>query len=588
MAFTAADIPGRIDLLLNGQGYILSNVDSPRARYSQKQTFVERSNTDADYGDDQQDFWLTATQRDWSLGEDQKFFRAKDPDSVRKCWRTDKVNIFNVGRAIMMADRVALTFSANVIGAGEWLTEWYTCTATNLMKVQGTTITDLGAHGAGTVASKEFAADQNFLYIAGGTNLRSWNGAAFATFSATPNGGAAFLSNVLYNIHNTTGIVNKFSTAGAATTVYTFQSANGTAEQNVMWLAQFGGKVLIIRNLGGNGDEIWQYDGTGVSLLHKFPLEFSIEDVCVSQGLIFILGSTALGTNTSWPRLYVYADGTIATAWTSSDRNTNGGTGGITSFGDGVAFTDQTTQRVLIYDIGSGGVRTLFSYTASGGKKELQSNTNGVLMVQNSTTSGYKWPQTSPVLPTSATLTTSLFDFDSSLVKLMRGITVDFDAATDGDGGSVDIAYRLNNLDGSFTTLQTTAVSGTEYLLTNITARSISVQVTLSKGTSSGGPTLKRIYVRAVPILPLFREWDFLLDCTGRNGKDHVILRNGESHPKDGLQMAQDIKTAIASQTPISMTDRFGTYNVVLEGNGTEIDEVRPEEFSVKIHVREV
>ncbi len=52
-------------------------------------------------------------------------------------------------------------------------------------------------------------------------------------------------------------------------------------------------------------------------------------------------------------------------------------------------------------------------------------------------------------------MTSSLSDFDSSLTKIFQGITVDYDEAGTGDGGSVDIAYRLNDLDGAYTSLQT-------------------------------------------------------------------------------------------------------------------------------------
>lgn len=43
------------------------------ATYGHSPTFVERSNVSGDYGDNQQAFWLVASQRDWSLGEQQPF-----------------------------------------------------------------------------------------------------------------------------------------------------------------------------------------------------------------------------------------------------------------------------------------------------------------------------------------------------------------------------------------------------------------------------------------------------------------------------------------------------------------------------------
>lgn len=48
-------------------------------------TFVDRANVGAGYGDDQQAFWMTFTQKDWSGGVGQKYFRNADPQN-RSCW----------------------------------------------------------------------------------------------------------------------------------------------------------------------------------------------------------------------------------------------------------------------------------------------------------------------------------------------------------------------------------------------------------------------------------------------------------------------------------------------------------------------
>src|SRR5438094_1511910 len=90
---TAAMVGPRYDLLVDGFGYVLDrtwNPDSlrhPPTAYKFTPTFLERTNVGAGYGDDQQAFWLTASQNDWSLGEQQRFFRATDADSVRRYYR---------------------------------------------------------------------------------------------------------------------------------------------------------------------------------------------------------------------------------------------------------------------------------------------------------------------------------------------------------------------------------------------------------------------------------------------------------------------------------------------------------------------
>src|SRR2546425_3150974 len=94
-AFTATDVPNRIDLLLDGNGFMFDETIDPTSLYSSRQraqyglspVFVQRQNVSGDYGDNQQDFFLTFTQRDWSEGEQQKYFRQSDPDAIRRYWR---------------------------------------------------------------------------------------------------------------------------------------------------------------------------------------------------------------------------------------------------------------------------------------------------------------------------------------------------------------------------------------------------------------------------------------------------------------------------------------------------------------------
>jgi hypothetical protein len=171
------------------------------------------------------------------------------------------------------------------------------------------------------------------------------------------------------------------------------------------------------------------------------------------------------------------------------------------------------------------------------------------------------------------------------LTKRFRSIEVEFDAATDGNGGSVDISYRTGDVDGSYTSLVTGATSGSENLLTNITGKSVSVKVTLNKGTSTLGPTLKRIKVRAVPVRPPFRKDKFVLNCQGRDG-NNIRLRDNSTHTKDGKAMATDLRTAATTTNPITIIDTFGSYTGVIES--LELIEVQPEEFLAIGSFREV
>src|SRR5437588_1872167 len=101
MAFTAADVGPKIDLLLDGNGFLFDETIDPTSLYSSRQraqyglspVFVQRQNVSGDYGDNQQDFFVTFTQRDWSEGEPQRFFRQSDDDSKRRYWRGTNIDI---------------------------------------------------------------------------------------------------------------------------------------------------------------------------------------------------------------------------------------------------------------------------------------------------------------------------------------------------------------------------------------------------------------------------------------------------------------------------------------------------------------
>src|SRR4051812_23328751 len=94
MAFSATDVGARIDVLIDGQGYIFDDTLDSGSVYSQHQRaelglspiFIERQNVSGDFGDNQQDFWLTSTQKDWSEGEQQRYARVNDADSARRFW----------------------------------------------------------------------------------------------------------------------------------------------------------------------------------------------------------------------------------------------------------------------------------------------------------------------------------------------------------------------------------------------------------------------------------------------------------------------------------------------------------------------
>jgi hypothetical protein len=120
----------------------------------------------------------------------------------------------------------------------------------------------------------------------------------------------------------------------------------------------------------------------------------------------------------------------------------------------------------------------------------------------------------------------------------------------------------------------------------------------LKKGTSTAGPVLKRIYVRAAPVLQQFKLREFVLDLGG-TAKTSNRLRDDSLATKTGRQMADLLIAAAQSNTPFQVTDRFGTYNMLVDNSsqsGLEIYEIHPSvdnpassgSFVARIRLREV
>lgn len=602
----AADVPERYDVVINGVGYMFSEVEAPgtlaykpEAQFGYTPTFVERTNTQGDFGDNQQAFWLSATQRDWSLGEQQKFFHPNaDAESGRRYWVGASVDVSVPGQVTLRNAITALTFPENIYSAAPRGQNFYVGGATKLFKVDNAgAITDLGAHGLGQFADT-MTSDQDEVYLAssfGAAKIRYYT-SSFGDFSATTDTYAAlaYLNNALYAISNS-GVLYSFDTGGVRTALFTWRDARGLGviDGNVE-LQPYGGKLLILfEGSFRAGAELWIYDGTGVSKVAQFSPNFTAKTMSVlSSGMVLIGGYFFKGGTTinNKPAIFYYLNGTTGALWAVEAFVNATSIGAIVApFLEGAVWIDNTTNTILFYNPATGGVSTFgVSVTPGVTLPFIVAGNYGWLAALSGTTGGWFWPANAVV--TSGSIISSLMDFDSSLDKLFRGIKVDWDAAVDGDGGSVDIAYRLDNLNSStYTALQTAAVSGTEYLLTGVTGRMISVKITLNKGTSTLGPKVKRVAVRAVPRQQSFRRVIYYLQCTGLDGRAPLRLRDGVSmEPNDGLALIQNLRTAALSQTPVSITDELGTYTGIVELDGLDIRRVKKNEFLVQCPCREV
>lgn len=597
MAFAAADVPGRIDLLLNGDGYMFAEPQETRAQLGITATFVPRSNTQGDYGDNQQDFFFKTSQNDWSLGSGQKYYR-RDEDRRRRFWLSEGMNISVPGQATLGNDLYTTTTTTRYAASPRDTTSFYVVGGSggNLFYHDTTSgETSIGAHGLGADPMPlAIANDTDNVYFSNytaGVGVRKYDIVAgtFSTFSATKCAALCYNNNTLWGYDLTNWSVGYFSSAGAWTTAFQWKGADGnaptipTSTATGGKLCAYGGKVLFLkfyadstRSLTG---DLYLVDTTGASLVASLPGGFYVSDMTVAYGAAFIAGANVGTDGRLKPAIYVYTNGSLELLWQAPWYTTE--IKGICGFSGGIAFND-ALYGLMYYDIGTGAVSNL---AAANNGSTLTGGQGAIHIVGGD---NYIFPNPNAYVSSGA-LYTSLDDLDSSLTKVFRGITVEFEA---GSYGTVDLAYQVDSVTGAYTSLQTGITSGTEYALSNITGKSISVKVTVNRGAGAPPnntvPVIKKITVRAVPKQASYRKDTYVLALGGVDGKNVQQLRDGTWHPSDGLAQATALRTTANAGTPVTVVDQFGSYTGVIENEGFQLRCYRPGEFVAIVPVREV
>ncbi len=615
MTYTASDVPGRADVLINGEVYRYLDLEDVKGISSFAPTFLQRTNVSDAYGDEDQDWWLTMGQRDWSLGEGQRYSSVTDPDSARRYWLGEAVDVNRAGQVTLLPAKLTNTAAAAVQGCFSYghpsSGQLVVVGGTNAYLLSTTgSFTSLLAHGCTTPYptssigdGEEGATSADRVILVGGTGqIRAHDGTGWSNFDATHGvSSAAYLNNTYYGIKD--GVLYRWSSAGARTTLFSWQSSRGNVytASNPGMIVAYGGDIAILLNgIGGDISTLWIYDGVAPAVVAQFTRGFLAYSLAVVDGALLIGGiyvkDSASAVIQVRPAVFAFTGGGLAELWSSETWLHTGvepyGSGTVPEFpfvaayDGGAVWNDDSAGLMKFYRPSTGAITTLFAYTVAGDSPTIGANSQSFAMVRDQTTV-YQYPNRATTA-TSGYITTSLFDGSTTRTKRFKSVVVEFDAATDGNGGTVDIAYRLNDVDGSYTSVQSGATSGTEYAIGQ-NGRAISIKVTLNKGTSTLGPRLKRIYVRAAPLLDTFRKERYVLDLSGVDGEQHVFMRDGQTvHPKDGLAMATDLRTAIASTSPISITDEFGTYNAYLVPEECEIRRVRSQEYVAVVTAREV
>lgn len=604
-------VPSPFDVIIDGQGYIFHDAESDKALFGNTPTFVSRQNTQGNYGDNQQDSFLTVTQSDWSLGEQQKYFRGNDAERARKFWRGGNIDASVPGEASITRAVTSYTPAAATRAAAGRLDSdlVYYATSTNVYTINyAGTITDRGAHGLGVTPYFQgcaFDDGGNFYLtaVAGGSvGVRRLSTAfAYTTYSATTATSLAWLNNALYGYNAATGQLLRYTPGAepvASTVLFTWQTGTGAAVTMDGLLKPFGGKLLLLRYPFGNPGELWLYDGTAPAKIAEFPPNFSVFDIEVIGDTVFVSGfyeRHSGATSEGRPAVLFYKGGSQGELWRAEQHYGNSVRtvplavlDGQLVFIDPAGFPADSAPRLLAYNPESGAVTTVVDNTST---NNILVSAGTFLITANSFgTNEHKIYPDDADTSSSGFVDTSLIDFDSSLPKIIRGIRADFVAT---GTGTVDLAYRYNDINGSYTTLQTNVTSGQEYAIATpaeaTTYRSVSVRATLNRGaTTTSNVKLNRLAVRGLSVLPAYKKRTYVLYLGGVDGESPVRLRDGTSHAMDGKDMATNLQTAAGRTSPFSITDHLGTFTGRIDEGGLEMVEVKPQVWVARVRVREV
>jgi hypothetical protein len=572
-----------------------------RAQLGYTPTFLDRQNVSGSYGDNDQDFFLTVAQNDWSGGEGQFFWR--DTDGARSSYYTGSgVYVARAGEISIERSISSSTPTQDALASCGRLgsDSCYYVGSTNLYSVTATgSETDLGAHGAGTPNPFGMCLDGKYVYIAGASDIRSFDGSStFATFSTVNDAGSlAYLNNALYSCDGSS--LCTYDGSGNQTVLHTWKDGKNVAlaTGRKPKLVAHGATLLIFwPYLHEQYGELWEYNGDGVTKIAELPHGYG-GDAISSQGVVF-LSSVEMGSAVddaltfAQSVVYAYVNGQVNELWRDSSAGSSGVAAGTTAApvlgvtSGNLIFTvvNSATKTLRMYDLRTGAITTLGAMTYTANSHQMASCRSFVQLTMN-TGGGTKktFSFYGGGFGSTGTIQTSLFDFDNTLTKTMRGVTVEWVGT--GASCSVDIAYKTNSTTGSYTALQTNAVSGTEYLFpAGTTGRSISIKLTLND--AGHRPTVKRLYVRAAPKLQSYRRAVYLLDLSGRNGNQPGHRHDGTPHPLDGLAQLANLRAALGSV--VSITDAVGTYSGVIETGGFQASVVRSEEFVATVPCREV
>jgi hypothetical protein len=406
-------------------------------------------------------------------------------------------------------------------------------------------------------------------------------------------------------------------------------------------IRDFGGGQVVTMTIGAgglfilysanNGDVVvYRYDGSAVTELARLPKGWQIgtsgvgvaavHSMAFLDGVLYVAGSVQAKDGVSAVgaggvaldaaivgALWYWAAGNTGIIWrasvgsaTSSGRPRNPIT---IAHGGRIVWHDYGSQKLMMYDPATGGVASIatgspyvgnwMSYDiGNAGIIGNEYHPVGSVSASNNVIADFQitYPFLDNACASVGWVTSSNFDFNSSLQKYFRTVTIDGNKTRVGDNvGTFDLYYKLDGVStntSTYTLIQANATPGTPYNI-NQTGKSISIMVVLNRGTGTTftvGPELTRIAVKGVPILPGYRKRLYALALVNRSYLKDGLLTD----PATPAAKRKSLESALASNTPVTVSDNTGTMTMVFITDETKIRELSEDEYIAFVAMREV
>ncbi len=417
------------DVVIGGTGFMLwrgqddtepsSLYKQEPADYTYSPVFIERANVQGDLGDNAQDFYMTFTQRDWSGGLGQRYFRNQDPQKTM-FWDGTNVMPTNIPGELRLGVQEVTASGVATSGTNYRVLQqflYYLDTRNSMLSARGfiikfeaaftnTTITYQHSRDGGATwttqnvssdfipTGKEGGSTTITIHKIGGPSVATlaWDNSTKISGLSQGANALTYWNGFLY-VGDQNARLIKVTSPSTTSTGSVIRDLGGG--RIVQLLATPEGIFMLYASPLGEY-RVYLYNGTSVTQVYTLPTSFksnftveqmvnyaatggayqTIHAMSYQDGVLYITGlmpteSYARSDRENCPLstvLCFYSAGNSGIIWQSdvySHHNYEVGAGGasISCPGGMIVFADMPALRLMAYDTGTGGIAPIGAVT---------------------------------------------------------------------------------------------------------------------------------------------------------------------------------------------------------------------------------